>query len=132
MVKLGALRAPSLTQLRGRDTHALYGPCLRWSRVGTHRSGTQYPRDALFKGRNIHELSVRDTSVGDTSTLHRVNNTGGKFAASVNNAGGNDAGGKLPPVSTTPAANVPPVVLTPVANNGKNIRLQTPESELEG
>jgi hypothetical protein len=33
----------------------------------------------------------------------------------------NDAGGKLPPVSTTP-----------VANNGNNIRLQTPESELEG
>ncbi len=40
------------------------------SRVGTHRSGTQYPRDALFKGRNIQELSVGDTSVGDTSTLH--------------------------------------------------------------
>ncbi len=30
----------------------------------------------------------------------------------------------LPPVSTTPAANL--------ANNGNNIRLQTPESELEG
>ncbi len=38
----------------------------------------------------------------------------------------------MPPVSTTPAANLPPVSLTPVANNGKNIRLQTPESELEG
>jgi hypothetical protein len=36
----------------------------------------------------------------------------------------------LPPVSTTLAANLPPVLLTPVANNG--IRLQTPESELEG
>ncbi len=45
-----------------------------------------------------------------------VNDTGGKFAAGVN-----DAGGKLPPVSTTP-----------VANNGNSIRLQTPESELEG
>jgi hypothetical protein len=33
----------------------------------------------------------------------------------------NDTGGKLPLVSTTP-----------VANNGNNIRLQTPESELEG
>ncbi len=33
----------------------------------------------------------------------------------------NNAGGKLPPVSTTPAAN-----------NGNNIRLLTPESELEG
>jgi hypothetical protein len=56
-----------------------------------------------------------------------VNDTGGKFAAGVN-----DAGGKLPPVSTTPAANLPPVSLTPVANNGNNIRLQKPESELAG
>jgi hypothetical protein len=47
-------------------------------------------------------------------------------------AGTNDTGGKLPPVSKTPAANLPPVSLTPVANNGNNIRLQTPESELEG
>jgi hypothetical protein len=39
--------------------------------VGTHRSGAKYPRDALFKGRNIQELSVRDTSVGNTSTLHQ-------------------------------------------------------------
>ncbi len=38
--------------------------------VGTHWSGAQYLRDALFKGRNIQELSVGDTSVGDTSTLH--------------------------------------------------------------
>ncbi len=63
----------------------------------------------------------------------------------------------LPPVSMTPVANcrryqrhrqqichryqrhrrrilppVPLVLLTPVANNGNNIRLQTPESELEG
>ncbi len=38
-------------------------------RVGTHRSGTQYPRDALFKGRNIQEFSV-----GDTSTLHLSKN----------------------------------------------------------
>ena len=45
-----------------------------------------------------------------------VNDTGGKFATSVT-----DAGGNLPPVSTTPAAN-----------NGNNIRLQTPESKLEG
>jgi hypothetical protein len=52
--------------------HALCGPCLMWSRVGTHHSGAQYPRNALFKGRNIQELSVRDTSVGDTSTLHPV------------------------------------------------------------
>jgi hypothetical protein len=56
-----------------------------------------------------------------------VNDTGGKFAAGVN-----DARGKLPPVSTTPAANLPPVSLTPVAINENNIRLQIPESELEG
>ncbi len=67
-----------------------------------------------------------------------VVDTGGKFATGVNDTGGkfaavvNDAGGKLPPVSTTPAANLPPVSLTPVANNWNNIRLQTPESELEG
>ncbi len=71
--------------------------------------------------------------------------------------GVNDTGGKLPPVSMTPAANLPPVSTTPaanfatsspcvvdtggklppvsttpVANNGNNIRLQTPESKLEG
>ena len=28
VVKLGARRAASLTQLRGRDTHALCGPCV--------------------------------------------------------------------------------------------------------
>ncbi len=38
----------------------------------------------------------------------------------------------LPPVSKMPAANMPPVSTTPVANNGNNIRLLTPESELEG
>ncbi len=52
------------------------------------------------------------TGVNDTG----VNDTGGKFAAGVN-----DAGGKLPPVSTAQAAN-----------NGNNIRLQTPKSELGG
>jgi hypothetical protein len=56
-----------------------------------------------------------------------VVDTGGKFATSVNvtsgkfSAGVNDAGGKLTPV-----------LMTPAANNGNNIRLQTPESELEG
>ncbi len=51
-----------------------------------------------------------------------VNDTGGKFAAGVNDAGSkmhtgiNDTGGKF----------------GPVANYGNNIRLQTPESELEG
>jgi hypothetical protein len=51
---------------------ALCDPSVTQSRVGTHWSGAQYLRDALFKGRNIQELSVGDTSVGDTSTLHRV------------------------------------------------------------
>ncbi len=65
-----------------------------------------------------------------------VVDTGGKFATGVNDTGGkfaavvNDAGGYL--VSTTPAANLPLVSLTPVANNWNNIRLQTPESELQG
>jgi hypothetical protein len=35
-------------------------------------------------------------------------------------------------VLLTPVANLPPVSLTPVANNWNNIRLQKPESELEG
>jgi hypothetical protein len=62
-----------------------------------------------------------------------VVDTGGNFANGVNDTGGKfDTGGKLPPVSTTPAANLPPVSLTLVENNGNNIRLQTPESELEG
>ncbi len=54
-------------------------PCLMRSRVGTHQSGAKYPRDALFKGRNIQELSVRDTSVGDTSTLHQFLPTWSKY-----------------------------------------------------
>ena len=56
-----------------------------------------------------------------------VNDTSGKFAA-----GFNDTGGNLPPVSTTPAANLPPVSMTSAANNGNNIRLLRPSSELEG
>jgi hypothetical protein len=48
---------------------AAVDPSVTQSRVGTHWSGAQYLRDALFKGRNIQELSVGDTSVGDTSTL---------------------------------------------------------------
>jgi hypothetical protein len=55
-----------------------------------------------------------------------VNDTGSKFAAGIN-----DTGGNLPPVLTTPPANLPPVSMTPVANNGINIRLLTPYSELE-
>ncbi len=39
-------------------------PCFTRSRVGTHWSGAQYPRDALFKGHNIQEFSVGDTWSG--------------------------------------------------------------------
>jgi hypothetical protein len=49
------------------------------------------------------------------------------LAAGVNNTGGN-----LPPVSMTLAENLPPVSMTPVINNGNNIRLLRPYSELEG
>jgi len=80
----------------------------------------------------------RTPAANFASSFASVVDTGRKFATGVNDTGGkfatgvNDAGGKLPPVSTTAAANLPPVTLTPVANNGNNIRLQTPESELEG
>ncbi len=47
--------------------HALCRLCVTESRVGTHQSGALYPRDALSKGHNIQELSVRDTS-----TLHPI------------------------------------------------------------
>ncbi len=51
-------------------------PCLTLSRVGTHRSGAWYPRDALFKGSNIQEFSVGDPSVGEISTLHPLKQAG--------------------------------------------------------
>jgi hypothetical protein len=53
-------------------TDIMCGPYVMRSRVGTHGSGAQYPREALFKGRNIQEFSVGDTSVRDTSTLHLI------------------------------------------------------------
>ncbi len=49
------------------------------------------------------------------TSLASVVDTGGKFAAGIN-----DTVGNLPPVSTTP-----------VANNGNNIRLLRPQSELD-
>jgi hypothetical protein len=55
------------------------------------------------------------TSCKFTTSTVGVVDTGGGFGTSVNNTGVN-----LSPVSTTP-----------VANNGKNIRLLTPLSELE-
>jgi hypothetical protein len=77
--------------------------------------------------------------VSTTPAANFATSTSGKFTAGVN-----DAGGKLPPVSTTPVENLPPVSTMPVANchryqrhrrhicHWNNIRLQTPESELEG
>ncbi len=50
---------------RQRTSEAAIAADKARSKVGTHRSGTQYSSGALFKGRNIQELSV-----GDTSTLH--------------------------------------------------------------
>ena len=61
-------------------------------------------------------LVSRTTAANFATIFASVVDTGKKFATGVN-----DAGGKLPPVSTTPAAN-----------NGNNIRLLTPESELAG
>ncbi len=62
-----------------------------------------------------------------TTSFTCVVDTVGKFATTVNDTGGkfttavNDPGGKWPPVSTTS-----------VANNGNDIRLLRPSSELEG
>jgi hypothetical protein len=75
----------------------------------------------------VHHRCQRHRRQNFATSSPCVVDTGGKFATGVN-----DTGGKLPPVSTTPAANLPPVLLTPVANNWNNIRLHTPESELEG
>jgi hypothetical protein len=69
--RLGQFRRCPMGRRIAAVDSALCDPCVTWSRVGTLRSGAQYPRNALFKGRNIQELSVRDTSVRDTSTLHR-------------------------------------------------------------
>jgi hypothetical protein len=62
-------------------------------------------------------VAVVDTSV----------DTGSKFAAGVN-----DTGGNLPLVTKTLAANLPPMSMKLAANNGNNIRLLRPQSELEG
>jgi hypothetical protein len=51
---------------------------------------------------------------------------------SVIDIGVNNIRGKLPPLSTTPEVTLPRVSMTPVANNVDNIRLLTPQYELEG
>jgi hypothetical protein len=61
-------QTPHWSIRRRRPTEAAIAADGARSRVGTHQSGTQYSRDALFKGRNIQELLVGDTSVGETST----------------------------------------------------------------
>jgi hypothetical protein len=105
--------------------------------TGVNETGGKLPLVSTTPAANLPPVSTTPAANFATS-FPCVVDTGGKFATGVNNTGGkfasgvNDAGGKLPPVSTTPAANLPPVSLTPVANNGNNIRLLTPESELEG
>ncbi len=90
----------------------------------------------IFASQGAPRVSMSLSVNFATSTVFVVD-TGGKFATSVNetgskfSAGVNDTSGKLPPVSTTPAENLSPVSTTPVANNGNNIRLLTPESELD-
>jgi hypothetical protein len=102
--------------------------------TGVNDTGGKFAAGVVDTGGKLPPASVNLPLV----LLIPVANTGGKFATGVNDTGGkfaagvNDAGGNLPPVSTTPAANLPLVSLTPVANNWNNIRLQTPESELEG
>jgi hypothetical protein len=66
-VMLGQVR--SVSSVPNGQVDSCRGSCFLRSmhyavRVGTHWSGAQYPRDTLFKGRNIQELSVGDTSVG--------------------------------------------------------------------
>jgi hypothetical protein len=64
-VRLGQFRWYPMGRRIAAVDPVLCNPCVTQSRVRTHWSGAQYPRDVLFKGRNIQELSV-----GDTSTLH--------------------------------------------------------------
>ncbi len=94
--------------------------------TGVNDTGGKLPLISTSPVVNLPTVSTTPAANFATSSACVVD-TSGKFASSVNNAGG-----KLPQVSTTPAANLPPVSLTLVANNGNNIRLQTPESELKG
>jgi hypothetical protein len=97
--------------------------------VANCRQYQQHRRQICHRYQRHRHFATSSPCVVDTGGKFAtgVNDTGGKFAAGVN-----DAGGKLAPVSTTTAANLPPVSTTLVANNWNNIRLQTPESELEG
>jgi hypothetical protein len=119
---------------------------IRKSRCTTsvNDTGGKLPPASTTPAENFPPVSTTSAANFATSSPCVVD-TGGKFATGVNDTGGIKftfrclqpdivpiISGKLPPVSTTPAANLPPVSLTPVANNWNNIRLQTPESELEG
>jgi hypothetical protein len=53
VVKLGARKAPSLTQLRGHDTHALVGPCIVQSMPDTVKGWDTSVRGTIFKGRFV-------------------------------------------------------------------------------
>jgi hypothetical protein len=50
VVKPGARRAPGLTQLRGRDTHALCGPCIVRSMPDVVQGGDTLVRGTISKG----------------------------------------------------------------------------------
>jgi hypothetical protein len=50
VVKLGARRAPSLTQLRGRDTHAMCGPCIVRSMPDAVQGWDTSVRGTISKG----------------------------------------------------------------------------------
>ncbi len=53
MVKLGARRARSLTQLRGLDTHALCGPCIVRSMPDVVQGWDTSVRGTISKGRFV-------------------------------------------------------------------------------
>ncbi len=67
-----ARRANGLSQVKRVAVVIIIHPDCMQSRVGTHRPGTQSPRNASSKGRNIRDFSFMVTLVGDTSSWHRL------------------------------------------------------------
>ncbi len=54
------------------STSSCNPPPVCGSSLGTHRSRKRRLRDASFMGRSVHKLSVTETSVWDTSSLHQM------------------------------------------------------------
>ncbi len=71
--------------------------------------------------------SINDTGSKFSTSFASVVETGGKFATCVN-----DTSGKFAAIVNDTWGNLPPASMTPAANNGNNIRLLRPQSELEG